>query len=422
MACIFKVSNNAFGNWNDQVSGAVPGAQGNGRRWTVADLDAGVKQALGSFTPSDVSQAECDALIAFYAATGGDSWTNGAAGSGADAWMNSRAVGDWYGVTVAGGTVTALSLPTNNLIGAGSSLAACTALLTVNLSGNTGLTEAAINTILDDLDDNGLSSGTVNLGTTVAPGDAGLADAVSLVGKSWTVTLVADATQAVSSCRIATRDAEAMFFDESVSFAAYAGTDGGSTPYLLEFISGGYKAFAYAGAVGGGESLGSEIITAWTSVVAGYNNWLSFAGGSPPNITSAECNSPPSVCKTAPASLSQQSIHKAVYTVSIISGSNIQPGVGASGWFPYYLFGSYAANGVPTQWYFTPNHTFQDSFGFKANSNINFSAICSCKKLTGIPATGLHMHSTLNGTDRKMAYKHASFNLNTITSIKIYAT
>jgi hypothetical protein len=144
--------------------------------------------------------------------------------------LSSTTLANWKGIGVSGGHIVSISLPANNLIGSGASLAACTALLTVNLSGNTGLTETAINTILDDLDDNGLSSGTVNLGTTVAPGDAGLADAVSLVGKSWTVTLVATATQAVSSCRIATKAGEAMFFDESISFAAYAGTDGGSTP------------------------------------------------------------------------------------------------------------------------------------------------------------------------------------------------
>jgi hypothetical protein len=50
--CVLFVSNAAYGNYNDQVSGAVPSVQGNGKRWTIADLDAGVSQALGSYDES----------------------------------------------------------------------------------------------------------------------------------------------------------------------------------------------------------------------------------------------------------------------------------------------------------------------------------------------------------------------------------
>ena len=68
--------------------------------------------SLGDFTPSDIPQAEADALIAFYSATGGPSWTNNTG------WGLDKTVNNWYGVTVAGGHITAIDLPGNNLAGA----------------------------------------------------------------------------------------------------------------------------------------------------------------------------------------------------------------------------------------------------------------------------------------------------------------
>ncbi len=64
---------------------------------------------------ADVTQiptSECNALVAFYNATGGPDWddhTN---------WLESGTPGSWYGVTVSGGHVTGLSLGwNNNLVG-----------------------------------------------------------------------------------------------------------------------------------------------------------------------------------------------------------------------------------------------------------------------------------------------------------------
>ena len=46
------------------------------------------------FTPTDIPQAEADALIALYDATGGGSWTDNTG------WLTDTTVGNWYGVTV----------------------------------------------------------------------------------------------------------------------------------------------------------------------------------------------------------------------------------------------------------------------------------------------------------------------------------
>lgn len=61
----------------------------------------------------DVPIDEADALINLFNATAGPNWTNHTN------WLTSaNTIADWYGVTVAGGHVTALELPANNLVGA----------------------------------------------------------------------------------------------------------------------------------------------------------------------------------------------------------------------------------------------------------------------------------------------------------------
>ena len=61
--------------------------------------------------PDDVPQSEADALVWLYNNSGGAAWTS------STNWLTYPTVGDWTGVTVAGGHVTALDLGNNNLIG-----------------------------------------------------------------------------------------------------------------------------------------------------------------------------------------------------------------------------------------------------------------------------------------------------------------
>lgn len=67
----------------------------------------------GGFTPSDIPQSEADALISFYNDTDGDNWTDNTG------WLTDPVVGNWFGVTVAGGHVTRVNLVNNNLNGSG---------------------------------------------------------------------------------------------------------------------------------------------------------------------------------------------------------------------------------------------------------------------------------------------------------------
>jgi len=65
----------------------------------------------GGFKVTDVPQSEGDALIWLYKATNGPSWTNHTN------WLQTHTVGNWFGVTVAGGHVTQVQVSNNNLVG-----------------------------------------------------------------------------------------------------------------------------------------------------------------------------------------------------------------------------------------------------------------------------------------------------------------
>ena len=92
---------------------------------------------------TDIPKAQSDALQALYVDTNGDSWHDKTGWDGATA-------GDCYGVTVAGGVVTALDLRANNLDGefTAAVVAALTSCTTIHVEGNPSLN---VSFDLDDL-------------------------------------------------------------------------------------------------------------------------------------------------------------------------------------------------------------------------------------------------------------------------------
>jgi hypothetical protein len=213
---------------------------------------------------------------------------------------------------------------------------------------------------------------------------------------------------------IATRDGEAMFFHDSIDFSAYAGTDGGSTPYRFVFTdSAGKVATAYGGAAGGGEALGAE-----TVVNGGFDadtNWSKDTGWTI-SAGVASCDG------------SQGSVAAAIYQpLSVLSGQLCKAAydLTRSAGYAYCRIGasamgsSYSSNGSHID-YITydgagGNHNIFGNSDFVGTVD-NFSI----KLLTDIPATGLHLMSTKNGTTRNMASVESGFNPNKIVGVKIY--
>ena len=235
---------------------------------------------------------------------------------------------------------------------------------------------------------------------------------------------------------IATRDGEAMFFHDSIDFSAYAGTDGGSTPYRLVFTdSAGKVATAYGGAAGGGEAL-TELLTNGN-----------METGSPPDDWT------PNAVTTATQAADERTDGAGSYSLNIADDGSARPMASQSG-VPLLLGRLYlcsawikrisatAANGTisltnvislsrissaSTSWafrsyYWNSTHTTTTSLevhGTGANQEFRFDDV-SFSYLTDIPATGLHLMSTKNGTTRNMASVETGFNPNTIVGVQIY--
>ena len=92
------------------------------------------EESVDDAQPMDIS--ELDALTALYTSAGGVNWVN------SDNWLSDAPLGEWYGVTTNDvGSVTAISLPDNELAGAlPAELEGLPNLASIDINGNDGLT------------------------------------------------------------------------------------------------------------------------------------------------------------------------------------------------------------------------------------------------------------------------------------------
>ena len=212
---------------------------------------------------------------------------------------------------------------------------------------------------------------------------------------------------------IATRDGEAMFFHDSIDFSAYAGTDGGSTPYRFVFTDDADKtAIAYGGAAGGGEALGSDLYAGWDFTSGwGVSSGVLILDADTFKITIA----------------GTQYIRRDVTTAGSLYQIDFD-GVTTD----YPLSGDDLCFTV-TQSVYTVFYAGVSGQVFTALSSINLIRLISgsvddeatvtslmLKKYTDVPATGLHLMSTKNGTTRNMASVETGFDPNAIVGVKIY--
>ena len=221
---------------------------------------------------------------------------------------------------------------------------------------------------------------------------------------------------------IATRDGEAMFFHDSIDFSAYAGTDAGSTPYRLVFTdSAGKVATAYGGAAGGGEALTEVLPQPLFDSAAQYDKvdaGVSVSGGVASFDTSI--GTPQVLGKDSLVSI--DSLYKR--TLEILTCTSAGRIVGPYGGNAP-SDGNRRAVGVYSaiaNWCLpsTENVYFYASDFLDSPFIGTIGGVTSCQKYTDIPATGLHLMSTKNGTTRNMASVETGFNPNAIVGVKIY--
>lgn len=231
---------------------------------------------------------------------------------------------------------------------------------------------------------------------------------------------------------IATKDGEAMFFHDSIDFSAYAGTDGGSTPFrFVLFDNAGLTATAYGGAAGGGEALGAENISnadfsAWTG--DNPDSWVVFNEDANNYITEhvsgaqlvSNDTSAVGMFQKVSSGLSAGSLYAQTINVTVnVLGwrEKLSMPVGTD-------FTSATSRDSATFLRFltmvTDESITQTFYRHNDGSSDVIYTLCSFKKLTDVPATGLHLMSSKNGTTRNMASVETGFDPNAITGVKIY--
>ncbi|OQX27669.1 MAG: hypothetical protein BWK80_04165 [Desulfobacteraceae bacterium IS3] len=103
---------------------------------------------------TDIPQAECEALVAFYNATDGPNWSD----SPGNRWNQDNSPGSWDGLTVAGGNVLMIGREGKNLKGTIPSLTALPGLLFLYLNDNQLTGSIPDLSALTDLQDVNLSN------------------------------------------------------------------------------------------------------------------------------------------------------------------------------------------------------------------------------------------------------------------------
>lgn len=201
--------------------------------------------------------------------------------------------------------------------------------------------------------------------------------------------------------RIATANGEAMFYHPTIDFSQFAGTDTGGAARLIQFEdSAGLKATAYCGARGGGETLGSDVFAGW-SLLSGWTAINAIINDSDTFTTTAAYGY---VAKS----------------VAVTAGSLILTGISSN----QDIGVVQVLNAIPL--IISPSDAYSTTLtgNFRVRNTINAAVTTitkiSCKKLTDVPTTGLHLLSAQNGTTRNMATQDVGFNPNGIVGVTVW--
>lgn len=389
----------------------------------------------GGFTPSDISKAEADILIALYDETAGPDWTD------STNWKVDKVVDNWYGITVTTGYVTGIDLSSNNLVGAiNAELGSLTELTSADLSGNTltGVDDfvvalaasVAANDRTGTLNISGASMEALTYGTEGDPSDSATA-IMALLDAGWTITVAGESTIATHSVtagdtKLATVDGGAMFFDDNIDFSSYA-----NSTRWLEFVDSGSKvAKAYAEDVGGGEALGTELIVASDDrdfTVFANVRWTGASGGSVADGTGkleVTMDSSGSSGAGLAADKINNSVPNSLYKLAADIWRGTTTSTNVRMYSPatvVYKDITITASQVAYSFFYTTNTTNESFqiFCTASDSGTFFIDNASLKKLTDVPATGLHLVSAKSGSTRNMTSVETGFNPNAITTIRV---
>jgi len=219
-----------------------------------------------------------------------------------------------------------------------------------------------------------------------------------------------------------------MFFHATTDLSYLAAEPDGTSNYLLEFVdSGGKKATAYAASVGGGESLGDELLSDpnfanWTGGVP--DGWVQ-SGTTSPGVRFIEqnANGLRIVSDGALIGIGSETAVITVGSLFLVKGTLHSRTIGN------VYFG---VTSVPTQQKTINTHGQEISVNISGTWSLDQKLVfarnaaptdvvissSSVKKYLDVPATGLKLVTTQNGSTRGMTSVETGFDSNRIVKIR----
>ena len=413
----------------------------NTKGWSGWPWSGGKWQTSGWKRLAGISGAANDALRAFYDAMGGDSWTDNTG------WGTSSAA--YFGVTISSGTVTAISLPGNNLDGdAGTTLdplagtlavldlgqntalddidvSALTALANIDLAG-CDFGSSVVAGILADVVTAGVSSGTLDIGgSNSSPTPAGVTALLALEDDSWTLTystVIMETTGTAATIntgtfKCITADGDATIHASAADLSSYVGCK------ITLTDSSGYTAYGWGHAADDAEALGAAAVdddcsadgtASWTK----YDCTLTFDTDHYVfTRTAATYGAYKQFSALTSGNLYKGSITTKLGTIASVNSSFYFADSSGAQSESFSTGADYATNTL----YINSSGLYR--FGILLDGGINGDTTLmqgiSLKQVTALGADALQIRSTPGGSTRNWAYKHASFNPNSIASITV---
>lgn len=204
------------------------------------------------------------------------------------------------------------------------------------------------------------------------------------------------------------------FFWSSLDLSPYAGTDVGFTPHRIRVVDGAGKiATGYIGAVGAGETLGSENV-----VDPGFDDdtkWNAGVGWLVATSKASATAVPIYTLIYQNINLTQYTLIKCTFSIDSLTLGTVWPLVDGD------TVVEESSSGLKTVYYNAKTSGLRAS-GFYNLSATPLTAVFdsfSQKRITDPPSTAVHIVSSLNGTTRTWESIESGFNPNTIASWRI---
>jgi len=212
----------------------------------------------------------------------------------------------------------------------------------------------------------------------------------------------------------------AMIFDANASpqdLSPYAGS-GTASHYVSEYAGTTFVGAGFAGAKGGGEATGDELLTGWVNR-GSPNNYATFTSTGKDIDSAINSAGNNSIADIAAFASTPGALYKDVCTLTLNSGTapvvDIFYYPEQIGTHPNFVL----SNGLNVK--YSTNHTGGNRYGYiNVYALSNFSAVCSIKRLTDCTDKGLKLYSTKTLATQSLASQPGVASVNSMTKLVVH--